>query len=110
MNYQIGIDIVDNIRFKHLSQFAIKRMLTVNEYNEYIQVHDNYKHLYLASRWTTKEAIYKAINEFIKINLINIEILYKQNKNPYCTNIDNISLSISHTENFTIAIALYKIK
>ena len=33
MNYQIGIDVVDNYKFLSLSSLAVKRMLTDNEYN-----------------------------------------------------------------------------
>lgn len=108
MEYEIGIDLVENNRFLNYPIDNIKRILTNNEYIEYINVDKNYQHLYLASRWSAKEAIYKAINNSININPINIEILYGHNKKPFCTNIKNISLSISHTQLNTVAIALFK--
>lgn len=108
MEYEIGIDLVENKRFINYPINNVKRILTNNEYNEYLKIDSKYQSLYLASRWSAKEAIYKAVNNVININLINIEILYGNNKKPYCTNIKNISLSVSHTENNTIAIALFK--
>lgn len=105
---EIGIDIVNKIHFINSPIHFIKRFLTNNEYLEYLQVEKEYKVNFLSGRWAAKEAIYKAISKFKKINLLNIEILYDENKRAFCSNIDNISLSISHTDNYSIAIAIVK--
>ncbi len=109
MNYQIGIDVVDNYKFLSLSSLAVKRMLTENEYKEYLLIDDSYKPKYLAGRWAAKEAIYKSLHNIVRINVVNIEILYNENRIPYCSNVNDISISISHTDNHTVAISIFKL-
>lgn len=104
--FEVGIDIVNKKYFKNDFNNFGKRFLTKNEYNEYLKIDQNYKINYLSGRWAAKEAIYKAISKFIKINLIDIEILYDESKKPFCSNINNVSISISHTDNYSIAMAM----
>lgn len=106
--YEIGIDIVNKSHFNNVSDNFVKRFLTKKEYLEYLNLENSYKINFLSGRWAAKEAIYKAISNYKKINLINIEILYDKNRKPFCSNIDNVSISISHSDNYSIAMAIYK--
>lgn len=106
-NIYIGVDIVENSRFNKLDIKTIKRFLTKNEFKEYEKLEETYKINYLASRWSAKEAIFKAINKINKINLINIEILYDSDNLAYCSNVENVKLSISHSEKNTISMAIF---
>lgn len=103
----IGVDITNNNRFIDMEEKTIKRILTQKEYIQYMNKLPEYKHLFLAGRWAAKEACYKAINKYINISINNIEILNDENGIPYCTNINNISISISHEKDYTIANAIW---
>lgn len=102
----IGIDIVNKTHFNNVSINFVKRFLTKKEYFEYLNLEENYRINFISGRWAAKEAVYKAISKYKKINLIDIEILSDENKKPFCTNIQNISLSISHTDYYSLAIAI----
>ncbi len=97
----LGIDIVENDR---ISVKIAKRLLTDAEYSEFLNKNINLQVEYLASRFAAKEAIVKATNKKYSIN--KIEILNDNNGRPYCTNIDNITLSISHEKNYSVAVAI----
>lgn len=56
----IGIDIVENIRMSNKDVSFIKRILSEKEYNIYIKFsNEDRKISYLASRFASKEAIFK---------------------------------------------------
>lgn len=100
----IGIDIEEKARFNNISDKFIRRILTKNEINEFNKIKNiNKKISYLSSRWACKEAIFKINNN---VNISDIEILNDFNGRPFCSNYNNIKLSISHTDKLVIAIAL----
>lgn len=108
MYKNIGIDIASKKQFENLTLSSIKRILTKKEFDIYLQTHNNYKVNFLTGRWTAKEAVYKAVNKMIKINLVDIEILNDENGKPFCNNIDNVIVSISHTDLYTVSMAFYE--
>ncbi len=101
----IGTDIIKNSRVKPI---IAKRILTTNEYQQYVAKDDKLKNEFLASRFAAKEAIVKATNKEYLIN--NIEILNDDNGKPYCSNIEGIELSISHEKEYSVAFAIYEQK
>ncbi|MGL4647443.1 MAG: 4'-phosphopantetheinyl transferase superfamily protein [Mycoplasmoidaceae bacterium] len=102
----IGIDLVDKRKFDLNNIFFIKRILTEKEFKIFSMFESNHGKLnFLASRWSAKEAIYKALNDQ-KTIFMEIEILNDMNGRPYCSSHKDIILSISHTENYSTSIAL----
>ena len=99
---RIGCDIVENKRLIGKSTRFIDLVLTPKEQDEY----QKYGLNYLCGRFAAKEAIMKCLNNTKDISFLDIEILNKEDGQPYCTNIDNISLSISHEKKYTIAMAI----
>lgn len=105
-NFSIGIDVTNIDYFINKSDRFIKRLLTKNEYNQYLKIDNNLKARFLASRWALKEATFKAVNEFHKIFFINIEFI--KNENTYiCTTFENVRVSISYDGNQVFATAMY---
>ncbi len=101
----VGIDIVDKRKIELSIPFA-KKILTEKEFEIFsILENDNLKLNYLGSKWSSKEAIYKAIDNN-KIILTDIETLNYDNGKPYCSSHKNIVLSTSHAEFYTITIAI----
>lgn len=104
----VGIDIVENIRIeKSISTNFVKTILTENELIIYNSKTGNKKIEYLCGRFAAKEAIIKCISDFENPHMLEIEILNNENGKPvvYYKNYD-ISLSISHEKNYTVAIAI----
>ncbi len=98
----IGCDIVENKRLKNKSKRFIDLVLTTKEQKEY----ENKGLTYLCGRFAAKEAIMKALPNTKNLNYLDIEVLNDENGQPIC-NLKNISISISHEENYTIATALF---
>ncbi len=98
----IGVDIVKHSRVN----FKIaKKVLTEKEIDQFNDIsNDDAKKQYLSSRFAAKEAIIKATNK--KYSFKDIEVL-RTNGAP-SINIDNIELSISHEEDYSIAFCIYK--
>lgn len=66
----IGVDITSIKRFENKSDAFVKKVLSNDEYQEWLQVTN--QPLYLAQRWAIKEALFKANNDlhdFSKVNL-----------------------------------------
>ncbi|NLC48399.1 MAG: holo-ACP synthase [Tenericutes bacterium] len=101
----IGCDIVSINRISKQKDEFYKRVLTSKEQDIYLSLNNNQKPKFLAGRFAAKEAIFKSCNE-TKI-LSNIEVLNDKSGRPYC-NIEgfNISVSISHEEEYAIAYAI----
>ena len=98
----IGCDIVENRRLENRNQKFIELILTKEEQKEY-----KVRGLsYLCGRFAAKEAIMKALPNTKKYNFLDFEILTKSDGNPYCNNMKNIKISISHEKEYTIAFAL----
>lgn len=98
----IGCDIVENKRLKNKDERFIELILTKNEIKEY----EKEGLSYLCGRFAAKEAVMKALPNTKELNFLDIEILNNLNGKPYCSNIHNIELSISHEKKFTIAFAM----
>ena len=98
----VGIDIVENKRLLNRNERFIDLVLTGKEKIEY----QKRGLTYLCGRFSAKEAIMKALNNTKKLNFLDIEILTNKDGSPYCTNIQNIKITISHEKNYTIACAI----
>lgn len=104
MIHGIGCDIVEIERITKKQEQLAKRVLTKNEYEQYITYSDKRKLEYLAGKFAAKEAIYKAIGKGI---LSDYEILNDDRGKPSCM-IENytIHLSIAHENKYVIAYAI----
>lgn len=98
----IGTDIVEHQR---INLNIAKRILTSAEFARFNSLNDGLQVEYLASRFAAKEAIVKATNREYTVN--QIEILNYPSGKPYCSNIDNIELSISHEKKYSVAFAIW---
>lgn len=100
---KIGCDIVENKRLINKDQEFINYVLTEKEQLLYKQ----YGNTFLFGRFAAKEAIMKSLPNTKDLKYTDIEILKGPNGEPI-TNIDNISVSISHEKKYTIAYAIYE--
>ncbi|MDE5949708.1 MAG: 4'-phosphopantetheinyl transferase superfamily protein [Malacoplasma sp.] len=105
-NYAIGIDVTNVQRFIDKKEIFAKRILTKNEYLDYLKTEDYLKPKFLAVRWALKEATYKAISKFNNIFFTNIEFI-KMNRHYKCMTFKNVEVSVSYNENLVYAIALF---
>ena len=99
----IGIDIVKISRFENKDIHFIKRVLTEKELLVYNNVLEEKKAQYLASRWASKEAIYKANHDE---HYLSYSILNKDNGEPYVDGHEEIKISISHDGEYAVASVL----
>ena len=67
----IGIDITSIERFKDKKISFVKKILSNEEFNEWEKSEN--KELYLAQRWSIKEALFKADNNLHDFHQINIK-------------------------------------
>lgn len=110
----IGIDIVENERFKEmiLDERRYKRILSEDELKIFLEIHSSKRKIeYLASRFCAKEAIIKAINkEKLSFSYKDVSVLNDSNGAPYVKFnfvVDyDILLSISHSDVNSIAFAI----
>lgn len=112
MNIQnIGIDLVENKRFisKLDNTALIQRILSSNELEEFNSINNSQSKLeYISSRFAAKEAFSKALGSFDgNTNLTDIEVRKDEIGRPYIyfkkdSSIKSL-LSLSHTENYSIA-------
>ena len=94
----VGVDIVKISRFNDVNSHFIDRILTNEEKKEYQLRNDKVN--YLASRFASKEAYFKATQD---IHYLGISILNDKNGKPYVLNKKNIHLSISDEDEYVIA-------
>lgn len=99
----IGIDIVKISRFENKDIHFIKRVLTEKELLIYNNLLEEKKTQYLASRWASKEAIYKANHDK---HYLSYSILNKDNGEPYVDGHEEIKISISHDGEYAVASVL----
>lgn len=99
----IGTDITHLSKFNNKSEKFIDKILTNTEKKLYYKRKGKKQVEFLAGHFAAKEAIIKALANVKKINMLDIEILYKDNV-PF-TNIDTyiVYLSISHDDNIVIS-------
>lgn len=108
----VGIDIVENERIKQkFSKNFLKQILTENELKVY-ETKINKKQLsYLCGRFAAKEAIIKCISDYENPHMLELEIMNNQNGKPIVKYKNyHINLSISHENNYTVAIAILNSK
>lgn len=100
----IGVDIVDLERLDVENTHFIKRILSVNEYKIFCEMHSQRRQLeFLGGRFAGKEAYLKANHKGIGgIDFRDIEILNDENGAPYL-NDDKAQISISHEKKYAIA-------
>ncbi len=98
----IGCDIIENKRLENKKQAFIDLILTPKEKIEY----KKRGVLYLCGRFAVKEAIMKALPNTKKYNFLDFEILTDIKGKPYCTNLKNVEISISHEKKYTMAVAI----
>ncbi len=108
---KIGIDIVEHSKVENKSIEFIKRVLSTQEYNIYILIKNKKRQVeYIASRFASKEAIFKAYKDGNKtLNYKDISILNNDNGSPYVSSLllnDDINITISHSDNYSIAFVL----
>ena len=99
----IGIDIVKISRFENKDIHFIKRVLTEKELLVYNNLIEEKKTQYLASRWASKEAIFKANKDE---HYLSYSILNKENGEPYVDDHEEIKISISHDGEYAVASVL----
>lgn len=125
MRVTTGIDIIEVERIKEsieeLGENFLNRIYTEKEI-EYCNKSGSIKYQHFAARFATKEAVFKAISQFISgreealwkdIEVINIEsgkpvVNVDKLKKNFKTNVDNIELksidiSISHIKEYAVA-------
>jgi holo-[acyl-carrier protein] synthase len=111
MKNKIGIDICAISRIKIDEENLLKRFLHTKEL-EYLNSLENkkVKMEFAAGRWAAKEAMYKAYNFKDSFHSILIESNHKQPKVVEPKNLTEFEISISHDDNFAIAVAVWEIE
>ena len=121
MKIENGIDIVEINRIKKdietLRSKFLYRIFTEKEI-EYCESKKNQKYQSYAARFAAKEAIYKALSNYIKTEYTwkDFEVLNDEKGKPYVNlgiNVDeleSLSLTLSHCKEYAVAsvIAVYK--
>ncbi|PAT02716.1 holo-[acyl-carrier-protein] synthase [Candidatus Izimaplasma bacterium ZiA1] len=111
----IGVDIVEFSRIKEMmNDKFIKRILSVKELELFNSFKSEKRKVeYLAGRFAAKEAytkVYKKFNE--KLNFTDVEVLKDEFGAPYIISKyhpeDEILVSISHSENYAVAMCIKK--
>lgn len=111
--FEVGIDIVENKRIEYIlkryKKKFIGRILTQEEEEQYISGGEKLE--YLAGRFCAKEAFFKATKKKY-LSFQSIAILNDENGSPQLKikstnkNIQKISISISHSKEYTLAVCL----
>ncbi|MBE6136765.1 MAG: holo-ACP synthase [Erysipelotrichaceae bacterium] len=96
----IGVDITLISRFNDRSEKFINTILTEEERKIYDALKEERKKVFLATRWASKEAIFKATQDR---NYLGYSILNEENGKPYVLNHPEIKISISHDGDFVVA-------
>lgn len=118
-----GIDIIEikrvSIAIERSGEKLIKRILTSYELKEIGVLHENYHRI--AGFWAAKEAAVKALGTGFRLGILfhNIEIRHDKYDAPYYAftgnflrflnkeNIVKTSLSISHCNEYAVAMAIF---
>lgn len=104
----IGIDIVENKRIeKSISDYFLNFVLSKEELEIYNNKPSKKKQVeFLAGRFAVKEAIIKAMADVELPYRNELLVLNNDNGKPYVKYKDyNILISISHEQNYTVAVA-----
>jgi holo-[acyl-carrier protein] synthase len=113
MSKLIGIDIVEFEEIKEkLSDRFIRRILSEKELERYFNMKSTEARIaYLAGRFAAKEAYTKVYKNFDhSLNFTDVEILNDEYGAPYIISKyrpeDCISVSISHSRNYAVAVCI----
>lgn len=113
MSKEIGVDIVEFAQIKEkLSEKFILRILSKRELERYNKISNQQRKLeYISGRFAAKEAYSKIYKRFeTPLNFTDVEILSDEFGAPYIESKympeDKILISISHSNNYVIAICL----
>lgn len=105
---RVGIDLVEHKDMEYKDDRFIKRVLSEQEYTYYNTISNKKRRIeYLSSRFACKEAVFKCCQTNVAFQ--DIAILNNELGAPYVLikNVRvNIELSLSHTDNYSIAIAI----
>ena len=121
MKIMNGTDIIEISRIQKdietLGEKFLNRIFTENEI-KYCEKKKNQKYQSYAARFAAKEAIYKALSEYIgdKYSWKDFEILNDENGKPQAKlginidELDSISITLSHCKEYAVAnvLAIYK--
>lgn len=102
----IGIDMVRIQRIAQVKQrdMFIKRILTLDEQEIYYNLSTlRRQNEWLAGRFALKESIIKAVDGFISMSDINIQV--NNRKLSFVFNEQILQLSVSHDKDYAIAVA-----
>lgn len=97
----IGIDITSIKRFENKKDSFIKKILSNEEYIDWNS--SNNKELFLAQRWSIKEAIFKANNNYHDFSKINIK---RNNVGKFV--FENFEISTSKENEYVVAFVIEK--
>lgn len=107
----IGVDIARNDRFSEIikDQNKLSKILSKYELEYFNNITSEKRKLeYVASRFATKEAIFKATNIVFKYN--SVSILNEENGKPYIKSdnelINSLQVSLSHEDNYSISFVI----
>lgn len=100
---KIGVDICKISRFENCAEHFIERFLSNEEQKIFYSLNQDKKNTFLAGRWASKEAIYKATGdkEYLHYSILNDEI-----GKPFVQDHHEIKISISHDGDYAIAFVL----
>lgn len=107
----IGIDLVEHKDIQDKDERFVKRVLSSVEYSYYQTITNKKRQVeYLASRFASKEAIFKCFQktEFI-FRFSDISILNDENGAPYVemkATDKKLQISLSHTDSYSVAVVI----
>ena len=105
---RVGIDLVEHKDMEYKEDRFIKRVLSEQEYIYYQTISNKKRRIeYLSSRFACKEAVFKCYQT--NVSFQDITILNNELGAPYVLIKNekvNIQLSLSHTDNYSVAIAV----
>lgn len=113
----IGTDIVDLVRLSSKDERFIRRILSDEEFELYLQINHPLRRLtYFGGRFAAKEALFKAASCGDKMtNYHDFVILNDENGKPYLfkrpASLEhvNVHISISHTDTHALAYVILEI-
>lgn len=113
MSRRVGIDLVEFEEIKErLSERFIQRILSKREQERYYKMKSSDARIaYLAGRFAAKEAYTKVYESFdMPLMFVDVEVLNNDKGAPYIVSKyrpnDSLSLSISHSRNYAVAICI----
>jgi holo-[acyl-carrier protein] synthase len=100
----IGVDLAKLARFENKDEKFVKKILTSNEYEQYVKLEEERKVEYLAGRFAAKEAYYKAVNNS-KLGYHDVEIIDDYFSGPQISD-KKAKISISHDGDYVVVMII----